>query len=117
MDVQELCQRYPNVGQIVSLANENREHSPEIARICDFIAGLCVDLIRYLPQVAPAPAAPVARFDPYTGQQVAPFPSTVFTPQVGTPGLSQGWPQPGASAPIDDKAELRALLAQLAAKL
>lgn len=124
MDVQEVYQRYPKIDQIVSLANESRDHSPSIARICDFIAGLCVDLLPHLPQpvvVEAAPAAPAP----------APAPSWM-PPPVGTPGLSQGWPQPAPAAPapapswmpapapvapVDDKAEIRALLAALAAKL
>jgi len=128
MNVQELYQRYPKINQIISLGNENREHSPEIAQICDFIAGLVVDLIQYLPlpvAVNVAPSAP------------APAPAPAWMPPpVGTPGLSVGWPQPAAPstpapapapapawmpqpapAPVDDKAEIRALLAALAAKL
>ena len=133
MNVQELYRRYPKIDQIISVANENRESAPELARICDFITSLCVDLIDNLPsppvQVArfdpftgqplappsPEPAqspkfdpytgqplAPVARFDPYTGQPLAsPAPAAApaqWTPPVGTPGLSQGWPQPNIPA-------------------
>jgi len=115
MNVQELCQRYPNVDQIISLGNENREHSPEIARICDYVAGLTADLLQYLP-APPAPVvAPVARFDPFTGQPIAPAPAPV--PYVSS--LNMGGTSVGASAPapVDDKAEIRALLAALAAKL
>jgi len=134
MNVEQLCARYPNVSQIVSLANENREHSPQIARICDFIAGMCVDLLQYLPQVAPAPVAPVARFDPYTGQPIAPAPVAPvaqFDPYTGQPiapapaqyvsslnvgGTSVGAPMT-APAPVDNKAELLAALQAIAAKL
>lgn len=112
MNLQELYGRYPKIDSMISLGNQNREHSPEIAQICDFIAGMCADLIDSLPapppvQVArfdpftgqplvpPAPEpAPVARFDPFTGQPLAPPAPAQWTPPVGTPGLSQGWPQP-----------------------
>lgn len=99
MHVQELCQRYPNVDQIISLGNENREHSPEIARICDYIVGLTADLIQYLP-APPAPAVAVAQY--------------VSSLNMG--GTSVGAPPP-APAPVDDRAEIKALLTQLAAKL
>ena len=116
MHVTELIQRYPKIGQVAALANENREHAPEIARICDFLCELAADLTQYLPVApAPEPVAAVARFDPFTGQPLISAP-------VGTPGLSQGWPQPAPPAPVvvaqvDDKAEIKALLAALAAKL
>lgn len=122
MHVTELCQRYPKAGNIVALANENREHAPEIARICDFLCELAADLTQYLPVApAPEPVAPVARFDPYTGQPLAPAP-VAYTAPVGTPGLSQGWPQPAPPAPVtvapvDDKADIRAAIAALMAKL
>jgi hypothetical protein len=129
MNVQELYQRYPKINQIISLGNENREHSPEVAQICDFIAGLVVDLIQYLPLPVAVDVAPPAPMP-------APAPAWM-PPPVGTPGLSVGWPQPAmapappapapapawmpqpapAPAPVDDRAEIRALLAALAAKL
>lgn len=129
MNLQELYQRYPKIDQIISLGNENREHSPQIAKICDFVAGMCADLLQYLPYTPPpAPIVQAPRFDPYTGQplaQPAPEPAPVqwTPPPVGTPGLSQGWPQPSpgvvvTQVPIaDDKAEIRSLLAALMAKL
>lgn len=119
MHIQELCQRYPNVDQIISLGNENREHSPEIARICDYIAGLTADLIQYLP-APPAPVvavAPVARFDPYTGQPIAPAPAPAPAPAQYVSSLNMGGTSVGAPAPVDEKAEIKALLAALAAKL
>lgn len=128
MNLQELYRRYPKIDEIVALGNENREHAPSIARLCDFVTGLCADLITYLPYTPPP--APVVvqtpRFDPYTGQPLtspAPEPAQWAPPPVGTPGLSQGWPQPAPGvvvaqpAQADEKAEIRELLARLAAKL
>jgi hypothetical protein len=119
MHVQELCQRYPNVDQIISLGNENREHSPEIARICDYIAGLTADLIQYLP-APPAPVvavAPVARFDPYTGQPIAPAPAPAqYTSSLNFGGASVSAPEP-APAPANNRAELLAALQAIMAKL
>jgi len=116
MNVNELCRRYPNVAQIVELGNRNREHDPDTARICDFVAGLCVDLIQYLPAPpAPEPVTPVARFDPYTGQpiSVAPAPAPYVSP-LNVGGASIAAPTP---APVGDKAEIKSLLAALMAKL
>lgn len=69
MNIQELYNHYPKIDKIISLANESREHSPGIARICDFLTEFCADLISgptaltlveapapMIPTLEPAPA-------------------------------------------------------------